>query len=360
MRYAYWLDHIPEIGAGKIRHLYKEVPTAEEIYHLPKSQLEKIAGLKPEDVDAIENSRKCWDVEKEWFHLMEKGIGFVSVEQDSFPEKVRNIPGAPYALYYVGNLPDETRKSIAIVGARGRSAYGSEVTRHLAKALSERGVQIISGLAKGIDTDAHKGALDGGGETFAVLGCGVDICYPQENRYLYQNILESGGIISEYPPGTPPIPRQFPPRNRIISAFSDCVVVMEAKERSGSLITADFAMEQGRDVYALPGRITDNLSKGCNQLIKQGAGILSNIEEFLEEWSLLTEMSYSQMDFRKNLLEKDECLVYSLTDFRPIGLTTLIDKTDFSVPYMMGILKRLEDLGMIKETFANYYVRTFS
>lgn len=358
MKYAYWLACIHGIGTAKKRFFLEEDICAEELYHLPFEQLKRIEGMTEEDAKVILQSRRTWNVDKEWFALMGKGIGFVSLEQSHFPKKVRHIPNPPYALYYVGTLPDETRKSVAIVGARGRSAYGSEVTRLLARALSDHGAQVISGLARGIDGDAHKGALDGQGDTFAVLGSGIDVCYPREHKYLYEKIIERGGMISEYPPGTPPAAHQFPARNRIISGLSDCVVVMEAKEKSGSLITADFAMEQGRDVYALPGRITDPLSQGCNQLIKQGAGIVKSVEDFLADLDILTENIYTQMDFRKNVLEKEERLVYSLTDFRPISLSTLMEKTDYPITKLLEIVEHLERMGLIKETFTNYYVRT--
>ena len=358
MKYAYWLHNIPGIGNAKIRHLYETVSSAEEVYHMPLPQLKKINGLTEEDVKSICKSQRKWDVDEAWFSLMEKGIGFVSLEQQEFPEKVRHISNPPYALYYVGKLPDENRKSVAIVGARTRSAYGSQIATELGKVLARNGIQVISGLARGIDRDAHQGVLETRGDTYAVLGCGVDICYPSENRYLYHQMVELGGIISEYPPGTQPIAQQFPARNRIIAGLSNCVVVVEAKEKSGSLITADFAMEQGRDVYAVPGRITDTLSQGCNRLIKQGAGTLISIEDFLSDLEILSEINYTQLDFRKNLLEKDESLVYSLTDFRPISVATLMDKTGISISRLLEILEKLEGLGLIKETFTNYYIRT--
>ena len=358
MKYAYWLANIPGFKGAKFWSLYHEIGSAEAIYEMNWSQLKKINGITEEDAKIIHHSKKEWDLEKKWFQLMEQGIGFVSIEESNFPTKLRYIPDAPYALYYVGNLPDETRKSIAIVGARGRSAYGSEVAKRLSQVLSEHGVQVISGLAKGIDADVHKGSLEAEGDTFAVLGSGIDVCYPKEHKYLYEKIVENGGVISEYPPSTSPMPWQFPARNRIISGLSDCVVVIEAKEKSGSLITADFAMEQGKDVYALPGRITDPLSKGCNKLIKQGAGVLESVEDFLLDLNVLTELSYTQMDFRKNILEKDERLVYSLTDFRPIGVATLMEKTQIPISRMLEVLEHLERMGLIKETFTNYYVRT--
>ena len=358
MKYAYWLHNIPGIGTAKIRRLYEEISCAEELYHMYLPQLKKIEGINKEDIMAIHKSQKKWDVDKEWFRLMEQGIGFVSMEQDEFPEKLRHIHNPPYALYYVGKLPDESRRAVAIVGARTRSAYGGQVASELAKGLAQNGVQVISGLARGIDRDAHQGALDGGGETFGVLGCGVNICYPNENKYLYHKMIETGGVISEYPPGTQPFPNQFPARNRIIAGLCSCVVVVEAKEKSGSLITADFAMEQGKDVYAVPGRICDSLSQGCNRLIKQGAGTIINVEDFLSDLEISSEINYTQVDFRKNLLEKDERLVYSLTDFRPTGIGTLVEKTGISISRLLEILEKLESLGLIKETFTNYYIRT--
>ena len=358
MKYAYWLSNIPGIGSGKLRYLTENGYTAYEIYGMSHEKLIEIEGISKKDADNIAETRRNWEIEAEWMKLMEQGVGFVSVEDENFPKRLRGIPGAPYSLYYIGRLPEEEERSIALVGARGRSAYGSEVTRKLAKELSNYGVQIISGMAKGIDTDAHSGALEGGTPTYAVLGCGVDVCYPTSNRYLYHSILERGGIISEYPLKTQPNKTLFPARNRIISGLSDCVVVMEAREKSGSLITADFAMEQGRDVYALPGRITDPLSEGCNHLIHQGAGIVQSVEDFLRELDILPSATEIQLDFRKNLLEKDESLVYSVTDFRPIGLGHILEKTEISFERLLEIMNRLESLGLIKETFPNYYIRT--
>jgi DNA processing protein len=191
-----------------------------------------------------------------------------------------------------------------------------------------------------------------------VLGCGPDVCYPRTNRYLYDKMTEHGGILSEYPPGTQPLPARFPQRNRIIAGLSDVVVVIEAREKSGSLITADYAMEQGKEVYALPGRITDDLSRGCNNLIAQGAGILTGVEEFLRELAPEADCGMVQMDFRKNLLEKDEMMVYTLLDFYPIGLGTMVEKSSLGLSELLEVLDRLERKGFARETIPNYYVRT--
>ena len=217
---------------------------------------------------------------------------------------------------------------------------------------------MISGMAYGIDTDGHKGALDGGGQTFAVLGCGADVCYPKRNAYLYEKIQKEGGILSEFAPKTQPLPAYFPQRNRIIAGLSDYTVVIEARLKSGSLITADYAVEQGREVYALPGRVTDALSQGCNALIQQGAGVITSVEEFLGELHLDTGNTVSQTNFHKLLLEKDEVLVYALFDLRPIGLGTMVEKSPFGLAELLDILERLEQKGFIKETIPNFYVKT--
>ncbi len=357
MRYAYWLDQVLELSSGKKRYLAEAFPDLQELYELPAKQLEKIAHLTEEDRYHIESHRRLWEADKEWYALMAKGIGFVYAGSEEFPEKLQNIPSPPYALYYIGQLPRTENPRVAIVGARGRSAYGQEIALELGKALSDHGISVVSGMAKGIDTDAHKGALSGNGDTYAVLGCGVDVCYPRSNRYLYEEISRRGGILSEFLPGTQPQTTFFPRRNRIISGLSDCVVVVEAKERSGSLITADFAMEQGKDVYAVPGRLCDPLSAGCNQLIKQGAGLIVGVEDFLKDLEIFTENFYTQIDFRKNLLEKDESMVYSLTDFRPTSVGVLMDKSTIPIARLFEILERLLSLGLIKETFPGYYVR---
>ncbi len=220
------------------------------------------------------------------------GIRRITTDDPDYPEIFRQLPRMPRAFYVRGNLPDPNRLCVAIVGARGCSGYGRTEAVKFGKTLSEHGVQVISGMADGIDSWAQDGALQGGTPTFSVLGSGVNVCYPKKNHALYKKILQKGGgMISEFEPGDLPLAWHFPLRNRLISAFADLVLVVEAKTRSGSLITVDYAIEQGKDVYAVPGRNQDILSQGCNRLIAQGAGIAWNpyvilealgIEEFCE------------------------------------------------------------------------------
>lgn len=261
----------------------------------------------------------------------------------------------PPALYLLGRLPDEKRPSVAIVGARRSSSYGNEIARRFAGALASAGVQIISGMAWGIDGMAHEGALEAGGDTFAVLGCGADICYPAGHRKLYEQIALRGGVLSEQKPGTPPLPGFFPARNRIISGLADLALVVEAKERSGSLITADFALEQGKDVFAVPGRIGDGLSQGCLNLIRQGAGLADSPLAILEALGM---NAGKNTEPEKILLAKDENIVYSWIRLQPVSLDEIVKKTRMPVQKVLSLLVGLELKGCIREIRKNDYVRT--
>ncbi len=283
------------------------------------------------------------------------GIQYIQQNHAAYPQKLLCSKGMPKGLYVLGKLPDKTRKSVAIVGARRSSAYGNQIAKSFAKELAGAGVQIISGMAWGIDGKAHEGALEGGGDTYAVLGCGVDICYPSGHRKIYEAMIQRGGILSEQPPGMPPMAGHFPARNRIISALSDLVLVVEAKERSGSLITADLALEQGKDVFAVPGRIGDEMSKGCLNLIKQGAGLADSPLVLLEALGIKRNVSEKSV---KIVLEKNEDIVYSWIRLQPVSLEELVKKTGFGSREVLFALVGLELKGCIREMQKNQYVRT--
>ncbi|MCR5293550.1 MAG: DNA-processing protein DprA [Lachnospiraceae bacterium] len=208
---------------------------------------------------------------------------YVDKNDGDWPKRFEGLAGMPEGLYVLGEMPDPDLPTVAIVGSRLCSAYGHAQADAFGRSLASHGVQVISGMALGIDGYAQQGALEAGGKSFAVLGCGADICYPKTNRKLYRELIGRGGILSEYPPGTQPYSYNFPRRNRIISALADIVLVVEARKKSGSLITVDFALEQGKNVFAVPGRVGDALSDGCNYLIAQGAGIAWAPEAVLEE-----------------------------------------------------------------------------
>lgn len=234
-------------------------------------------------------------------------IRYVAREDQEYPEQLRNYPRMPSGLYLVGNFPDPGKKTVAIVGARMCSPYGRAEAIRFGEELAAEGVQIISGMAYGVDSWALHGALQAGGQGFAVLGCGVDVCYPKESYHIYRRIIrEGGGIMSEFEPGDGPAAWHFPIRNRIISALADVVLVVEAKLRSGSLITADYALSQGKTIYAVPGRNLDELSRGCNRLIAQGAGIAWDPEVILEELGIVSgsKRARKEKDTGKNEEEK--------------------------------------------------------
>ncbi|MDO4621944.1 MAG: DNA-processing protein DprA [Eubacteriales bacterium] len=237
-------------------------------------------------------------------------IRMVARTDADFPVGLTEHSRMPDRIYVLGELPDPNRRSVAIVGARGCSIYGKEEAIRFGRAMAEAGVQVLSGMAFGIDAWAAQGALEAGGRTFAVLGTGVDVCYPKENYPLYRRIIrEGGGVLSEFPPGSEPAAWHFPIRNRIISAMADLVLVVEARVKSGSLITAGYALEQGKSIYAVPGRTGDALSEGCNRLIAEGAGIAYAPGVLLDELGLGDPKRPGQPVSRPKLKEEEAAAV---------------------------------------------------
>ncbi len=278
--------------------------------------------------------------------------------ENGYPERLSRLPGMPEQLYYYGRLPDDDKPTAAIVGARSCSTYGRLQAFRYARFLSNAGVQVISGLASGIDSEGHKGALNGRENTFAVMGCGPDICYPEYNKGLYKRILESGGgILSEYPPGTWPRSYFFPARNRIISGLSDVVIIVEAREKSGSLITAGEALEQGKSVYAVPGPVTDELSRGCHRLIYDGAGIAYDPAVLLMEWGIFADSDGNSEQNAKISLATDYQIVYDCLDSRPKSLDYLIRKTGLPPEKLSLYLVEMSFRGLCMEVSRNYYIR---
>ena len=288
----------------------------------------------------------------------EEKILRISSKSAEYPEKLNNYPKMPEILFVKGRLPDRKKPSIAIVGARACSTYGRIQAFRYAKVLSSAGVQIISGMAYGIDAEAHKGALEGGTATYAVLAGGVDICYPAGNKALYERILrERGGIISEQPPGMRARNYFFPARNRIISGLADMVLIVEAREKSGSLITAQWALDQGKTVYAIPGPVNEELSIGCHKLIYDGAGIAYSPEILLRELGMNYENKVKS-DSKNDLgLASDLKLVYSCLDLRPKSTDFLIQKTGLPPEKIGSLLLELKLSGLVREIGRHYYIK---
>jgi len=268
-----------------------------------------------------------------------------------FPERLREIPESPGCIYLKGRLPDPVEMTVGIIGARDGTEYGKMVARTLAKELSEYGISIISGMAYGIDTAAHEGALLGGGKTYAVLGCGVDICYPAINRKLYSKIQEEGGIISEYPEGSPPLPHHFVARNRLIAGLSDILIVVEAKERSGTFITVDRALEQGKQVFVVPGRITDPLSRGCNKLLMEGASLCLSKEDILSCFSI----EAGKDNEKKPNLKGEEKRIYNALDLEGKHIDVLYKELEIPLQSLYSVLVKLEIEGYCESFSSSYY-----
>ncbi len=359
--YQYWLMKNEDVPYGKKAKLVDYFYNSFNIFNATKSELLNSRLLDEKQVEIFINKRKHYELSQEFEEFIKTGFSFVTMENELYPEKLRNIYDIPYGFYYLGKLTD-FRKSVAIVGARRCSAYGKRMALELGKRLGENGFTVISGMARGIDAYGHRGCLDGSGKTVAVLGSGCDVIYPHENRLLYEEIVKSGGnIISEYQMGTSPIPMNFPRRNRIVSALSDKVVVIEAREKSGSLITADFALDQGKDIYVTPGRVSDTLSFGANKLIAQGAGVIYDLDTFINE--LLDEYGEKQIskhcESKKQVkLSNEQMEVYNLFDDYPKSISTVIEETKMDYLKLLSIVLSLERNGFITEVFKNNYTKT--
>lgn len=285
--YACWLCNFPNAGNAQLHRLTEAFGGPEGVYYAGKEQWGQI--LTQNQVNSLSVYTEEWPPEAKYREMQEEGIELLTISDRDYPERLRVIPDAPYALFVRGKLPAEDIPAVAVIGARECSEYGKYVARELGNALGRHGVVVVSGMAKGIDGISQEAALEGGGISLGVLGSGVDVCYPARNRELYGRLMKAGAVLSAYPNGTPALPKNFPPRNRIVSGLADAVVVVEARVRSGTLITVDMALEQGREVYVVPGRVTDRLSDGCNRLIKQGAGVVLSPESFYEELLQLRE-----------------------------------------------------------------------
>ena len=360
--YWYWFCNIKDIFISKQRKLMEKFGTPENVYNASYESLALVPGITDGDVENIVNSRADREktlsrIKYEIAHMRSTGVDFVYYSHERYPDRLKLISEPPYILYYKGSLPDNNTPAAAIVGTSVCTSYGRNIAYKVGKELSMAGVNVISGMALGIDSAAQKGAVDAGGHTYSVLGCGVDICYPRQNIDIYTRISESGGIISEYPIGSPPVAWQFPLRNRIISGLADVVIVIEAKEKSGSLITAEYALDQGKDIYAVPGRITDNVSAGCNRLIKSGAGVLTDVKDVLSELGIYGTDSEGFLLKNKIGLEKDLQVVYSCLDLLPKSLDTIIEETGFNASTVLQLLVRLQLKDLVCEPVTNYYSR---
>lgn len=341
---AYCLHRTPGIGRKTLWQLQRAVGSAGRIWQCDPHSLDSL--LRTKQREALEREREQRQKrEREWERLAEKGIFFTSCFDADFPGRLRSLPDAPAFLYGKGKLPDEGRMSAAVIGARECSPYGKYAAGAYGKALAEAGITVISGMARGVDGLAQWAALEAGGSSVAVVGCGADRCYPPENRKLYERLAAEGCIVSEYLPGTEPEARLFPARNRIISALSDALLVVEARERSGTQITVEMALEQGKEIFALPGRITDPLSRGCHRLIAQGAAIAPPPDELARE---LCGSSIRWIPPGASGSEELGCLE-ELLDLQPKSLPQLLKEAQergIALPQVSAVTEKLMELTL--------------
>lgn len=346
----YWLGFslVPEIGPKRLSHLLNRFGDLALAWTASETRLCE-AGLDRLPVENLLRVRRQLDLDAEMAKIEKVGARLLTLADDDYPALLKKIPDAPTVLYVRGQLVPADDHALSIVGTRRATSYGRDAAYHFAKQLAAQGITIISGLAHGVDSAAHRGALDGGGRTLAVLGCGIDRIYPADNQKLADDILRHGAIISEFPVGTPPDGRNFPRRNRIISGLALGVLVVEAPEKSGALITTTTAAEQGREVFAVPGNIFNPMSGGTNRLIQDGAKLVMAVEDILEELNIthqnaqastITERIVPANDTEKSLLQllgADPIHVDDLT--RLCGLPVSIVNSTLTILELKGLAR---------------------
>ena len=284
-QYWVWLSRIKGLNFNILQKILQVSKTIENIWNMDNKQLSKIDGISKNLIEEILNAEYRKNLQNYIYYMEKNNIKMLNIFDEKYPKKLKNIYDPPLVLYIKGNEKILNKFGIGIIGCRMCTKYGEMVSKQFAKELTQYSVNIISGLARGIDSYAHIGCLEGNGKTIAVVGNGLDIVYPKENKKIAEDIIKSGGaIISEYIVGTKPEKENFPKRNRIISGLSDGILVVEAKEKSGTFITVDFALEQGKNVFTVPGNILSQTSKGTNELIKQGAKMVTKVEDIIEEY----------------------------------------------------------------------------
>ena len=368
--YDLWWALASEPASIRSVATFMKAGSARRLFEMEASQLQEEFGLSPKAAGHIIYRRNCWDHEKALGDLNKHGIRFIPYYDPLYPKRLLQTQGYPFALFVAGDLPDEMRPAVALIGARECSEYGRQMAEYFGEGLAKAGVDVISGMAFGIDGIGQRAALLAGGRSYGVLGNGPNVCYPSANRKLFRMLREQGGLLSEYGPDVPAVAWHFPARNRILAALSDLVLVVEAKEKSGTLITVDMALDAGRDVMVVPGRITDPLSIGCNRLWKTGASVACSVEDVLE---MLKTNGFScaiaedeaqgfegSQGWLKNKihLERDEKLVYSCLDLYARSAEEVLLSTKLPYQELLRLLTELEFKGVIREVGKGYYIRT--
>ena len=365
----YWLGLGQVKGVGNVTYktLIDEFHDPETVFEAPLKRLEEIPGIGKKTAANIKNFKE-WDwVEKEIGLIEKQDIVFLTLRHSDFPNSRLSIPNPPPYLYVKGTIYKKDENAIAVVGTRVPTQYGISAAEGISRELAGSGITIVSGMARGIDAAAHRGALAANGRTIAVLGSGIDVIYPSDNKKLYEQIISNGAVVSEFPIGMSPLAENFPQRNRIISGLVKGVLVVEASEKSGSLITAGLALDYGRDVFALPGNITSFKSKGANKLIKQGAKLVEDARDILEELSIsgtgMTGAGLKPVPAVPDSLRKiqadlssEEEKIMSLLD-EPSFIDTIIQRSGLPAQKISALLLNMELKGLVQQQAGKQFIR---
>lgn len=353
------LNAIPNLSPAKFSLLLDHFTSPEAIWTAPPEQLAAVPGFE-RSVDTFVRHRRQLDVERELAEIERLGLDVLTLADDGYPDALRALEHPPPVLYLKGELVEKDRVAVAVVGTRKPSDYGRMVAEKLAKELGERGFTVVSGMALGVDTAAHRGALSSGARTLAVLGGGFGHIYPQQNVPLVDEIAASGAVLTEFSPGTKPDRWTFPQRNRVISGLTRGTMVVEAGEKSGALITAKCATQQGREVFAVPGPITKASSRGAHRLIQQGAKLVVDVDDVVEEFPDLQETLGTAAPRAASQavdLPPAESKVFGALDYEPVHFDDLVERTEASTTEVSLALFQLEAKGLIKELAGKRYAK---
>lgn len=350
--YDFWLCSLPGIGYGKRRRLLAYFGSSRDIFYGKKETFQDIPRLGAKDRDVILFGRSLDVVKRDYEDMERRGISFITRDEKGFPEPLRQISEPPHGIFYRGSLPAGALPAVAIVGARNASGEGRALAEKFGRELAANGIPIISGMARGIDIAAQRGAMQApGGRTFGVLGTGVDICYPRNHLDAFMEIQGRGGLLSEFPLKTPPLPYNFPMRNRLISGLSGGILVIEAKEGSGSLITAELGLEQGKEIFVIPGSICNPLYQGGNELLKIGACPVTKVGDILDGLGLFFDEDVVERKKKTNvMLETTEKIVYAILSLEPVSISILVEETGLQPQEVLAALDSLQRRKLARET----------
>ena len=379
--YDIWLSG----AVASVKHidlLLNRFGNARGVFLAGEETIKSVAGLSPSEYFLLTTTKKEDNRLRLYDYIVRHDIKAIRFDEPGYPERFICLSDRPYVLFVQGRLPKAGAPAIAIVGSRRASTYGQNVAEHFAQALAKAGVIVVSGLAMGIDGISHQAALPYGGRTVGILGSGIGMPYPKENWNLYQKMREQACILSEHGPEVPALKQNFPHRNRLISALSDGILVVEAAERSGTLITVDRGLEQGKEIYAIPGRIGDRNSEGCNNLIKQGARLVTSPEEILGDFAAVypdfiryspysSQLSFEFSNEREDLhklsknsengklgLAEEEKVVYDLCRLDAKHFDMLLSESNLSVAELSETLCSLQERGLVRQCIPNYYSKS--